>query len=71
MDTWSIPQGTVQNQFPLLGYAYVNVEAVRKWQAMILQYVKLSPRLCRVYCLLNIEHGLKASDEWMLDQLAR
>jgi GTP-binding protein len=53
-----------------IGYADISVEAVKKWQAMIVQYARLSPRLCRIYVLLNIQHGLKENDDWMLKQLS-
>jgi GTP-binding protein EngB required for normal cell division len=37
---------------------------------MITQYVRLSPRLCRIYVLINAEHGIKANDEWMLEEFS-
>lgn len=63
-----------------IGYAKVSFEAVKKWQGMIEQYIKLSPKyivcnnlnsLCRIYLLINLEHGMKQNDEFILQQLTQ
>lgn len=34
---------------------------------MLHTYTKLSSRLCRIYLLLDIEHGIKDKDKIMLE----
>ena len=37
---------------------------------MIYTYIKTSSRLCKIYLLLDSEHGIKNNDEYILKMLS-
>ncbi|EAR99770.2 ribosome biogenesis GTP-binding protein YsxC (macronuclear) [Tetrahymena thermophila SB210] len=56
---------------PGYGFANVNVNAKKKWQGMIYDYIQISSRLARIYLLINAEHGLKKNDMSLLSQIQK
>ncbi|KAM3132797.1 hypothetical protein pb186bvf_015102 [Paramecium bursaria] len=48
---------------PGYGFASINVKAVKQLQGMIYTYIKTSSRLCKIYLLLDSEHGIKNNDD--------
>ena len=36
---------------------------------MLYDYMKISSRLVRIYLLINMEHGLKDIDKYILDKM--
>jgi len=52
---------------PGYGFAQINVSVKKKWIRLIKEYLRHSTRLCRVYFLINMEHGIKESDFEYLD----
>eukprot|EP01017_Pseudomicrothorax_dubius_P002502 TRINITY_DN10099_c0_g1_i1.p1 TRINITY_DN10099_c0_g1~~TRINITY_DN10099_c0_g1_i1.p1 ORF type:complete len:227 (-),score=57.51 TRINITY_DN10099_c0_g1_i1:205-828(-) len=54
---------------PGYGFTDARVSIKRKWNEMVDVYLRKSSRLCRIYLLLNIEHGIKRADVEALKRL--
>ncbi|KRW98217.1 P-loop containing nucleoside triphosphate hydrolase [Pseudocohnilembus persalinus] len=47
---------------PGYGFSQINVQAQRRNQGLLLDYLKISTRCVRVFLLINAEHGIQVSD---------
>ncbi len=56
---------------PGYGYAEAPVAVVKKWQALLKDYLSGRPTLRRAYVLIDTRHGVKQVDEEILDLLDR
>jgi GTP-binding protein len=56
---------------PGYGYAKAPVPKVEAWNALIHAYLRGRPTLKRVFILVDARHGLKASDETIMNELDR
>jgi GTP-binding protein len=73
------PRGAAPDAGPLLalvdmpgyGYAKAPVDKVESWNALIHAYLRGRPTLKRVFILVDSRHGLKASDETIMNELDR
>jgi GTP-binding protein len=54
---------------PGYGYAKAPKAAVESWHALIHAYLRGRPTLKRVFVLVDARHGLKASDETIMNEL--
>jgi len=55
------PQGYAVDT-PGYGFANINLKMRSKYKRLIQEYLKKSTRISRVYCLINMEHGIKELD---------
>jgi GTP-binding protein len=55
------PQGYIVDT-PGYGWAKMNLKMRDKWRKLIEVYLTKSTRISRVYCLINMEHGMKDLD---------
>lgn len=56
---------------PGYGYAKAPLKAVESWNALIHAYLRGRASLKRVFILIDSRHGLKASDETIMNELDR
>ena len=63
------PRGLTIVDMPGYGYAAASKTKVKAWTALIHAYLKGRATLARVYLLVDARHGLKATDEPVLDAL--
>jgi len=56
---------------PGYGYAQAPVAVVKKWQALLKDYLAGRPTLRRAFVLIDTRHGVKKVDEEILDLLDR
>ena len=56
---------------PGYGYNVYGVKVKRKFCSLIYEYLKISTRVCKVYMLINAEHGVKDTDINMLEKLKK
>lgn len=56
---------------PGYGYAKAPMKAVESWNALIHAYLRGRASLKRVFILVDSRHGLKASDETIMNELDR
>ena len=56
---------------PGYGYAKAPKDQVASWNALIHDYLRGRPTLKRVFVLVDARHGLKASDETIMNELDR
>ena len=63
------PPGLTITDMPGYGYAKASKVKVQAWTALIHAYLKGRANLARVYLLVDARHGLKATDEPVLDAL--
>ncbi|MFT4795723.1 MAG: GTP-binding protein [Paracoccaceae bacterium] len=56
---------------PGYGYANAPIDVVRKWQALLRQYLAGRQTLLRVFVLVDARHGVKAVDHEIMDLLDR
>jgi GTP-binding protein len=63
------PPGLTITDMPGYGYAAASKVKVQAWTALIHAYLKGRANLARVYLLVDARHGLKATDEPVLDAL--
>jgi GTP-binding protein len=63
------PPGLKIADMPGYGYAAVSKEKVKAWTKLIHAYLKGRANLARVYLLVDARHGLKDTDEPVLDGL--
>jgi len=63
------PPGLKIADMPGYGYAAVSKEKVKAWTKLIHAYLKGRANLARVYLLVDSRHGLKDTDEPVLDGL--
>jgi GTP-binding protein len=63
------PPGLTIVDMPGYGYAAASKVKVKAWTALIHAYLKGRANLARVYLLVDARHGLKATDEPVLDAL--
>ena len=56
---------------PGYGYAKAPQDQVASWNALIHDYLRGRPTLKRVFVLVDARHGLKASDETIMNELDR
>lgn len=63
------PPGLKIADMPGYGYAAASKVKVRAWTALIHSYLKGRANLARVYLLVDARHGLKSTDEPVLDAL--
>ena len=65
--------GGVAYLVDLPGYGYANapVDVVRKWQALLRQYLSGRQTLRRVFVLVDARHGVKAVDHEIMELLDR
>jgi GTP-binding protein len=54
---------------PGYGYAKAPKDQVQSWNALIHAYLRGRPSLKRVFVLIDSRHGLKASDETIMNEL--
>ncbi len=54
---------------PGYGYAKAPKSLVKKWQALVRDYLRGRPSLRRVFILVDSRHGLKSQDELAMDLL--
>ena len=54
---------------PGYGFAKAAKADVKKWQSMLRGYLRGRPGLIRVFVLIDARHGVKSTDETMLDLL--
>ena len=54
---------------PGYGYAKASKSLVRKWQALVRDYLRGRPALKRVFILIDARHGIKPQDEAAMDLL--
>ena len=54
---------------PGYGYAQAPVPVVKKWQALLKEYLSGRPTLRRAFVLIDMRHGVKKVDEEILDLL--
>ena len=73
------PPGAAQDDLPPVaivdmpgyGFAQAPKETVKSWNALIHAYLRGRPTLKRVFILVDARHGLKASDETIMNELDR
>lgn len=63
------PPGLTITDMPGYGYAKASKVKVQAWTALIHAYLKGRANLARVYMLVDARHGLKSTDEPVLDAL--
>ena len=56
---------------PGYGYAKAPLDKVESWNALIHAYLRGRPTLKRVFILVDARHGLKPSDETIMNELDR
>jgi GTP-binding protein len=68
---FSGPQPLTLVDMPGYGYAAAGKAKSAAWSRLIRGYFQTRPHLARVYVLIDSRHGLKSTDEDMLDTLSR